>query len=91
MWIDVEAPTDEDRALLGSALSLEAETLRVLDGANATPDAHVLGDHCRVVVESGHGTGAQVGKPAAVGVGCDDPRMGGRVGVHANGSHEFGE
>lgn len=44
LWIDVQAPTDDERDLVTSALSLEAETLDALDDGAATPDAHVLDD-----------------------------------------------
>ncbi len=51
LWIDVQAPTDDDRCLLASALSLGDGTLEALSGGDATPDAHVLDDGILVTVQ----------------------------------------
>lgn len=51
LWIDVQAPTDDDRLLLASALSLEDGTLEALTSDDATPDAHVLDDGMLVTVQ----------------------------------------
>ena len=52
LWIDVQAPTDDERTLVASALSLEAETLEALSDGAATPDGHVLDDGMLVTVQT---------------------------------------
>ncbi len=42
LWIDVETPTEEERTLVASVLSLDDATLAALDDRAATPDAHVF-------------------------------------------------
>ena len=42
LWIDVESPTDDERALVASALSFDAATIEALSNGPATPDGHVL-------------------------------------------------
>ena len=51
LWIDVQAPTDDDGTLLASALALEAGTLEALIDSDTTPDAHVLDDGMLVTVQ----------------------------------------
>ena len=52
LWIDVEAPTDDERSLVASALSLDAATQRFLDYGDNAPDAHVLDDGILVTVQT---------------------------------------
>jgi Mg2+ and Co2+ transporter CorA len=52
LWIDVRAPTDDERSLVGSALSLDAKTIEALNNTVATPDGHVLRDGLLVTVHT---------------------------------------
>lgn len=52
MWIDVQAPTDEERTIVASALELETGTLEALADGAANPDGHVLGDGMLVTVQT---------------------------------------
>ena len=52
LWIDVQAPTDDERTLVASALSLDAGTLEALSDGAATPDGHVLDDGMLVTVQT---------------------------------------
>ena len=52
MWIDVQAPTDDERDLVASALSLEAGTLEAFTDGATTPDAHVLDDGVLITVQT---------------------------------------
>lgn len=52
LWIDVQEPTDDERALVASALSLKAETLDALSDSAPTPDGHVLDDGMLVTVQT---------------------------------------
>ena len=44
MWIDAQAPSDDERGWIGSALALDVSVLDALDICAAEPDARVLGD-----------------------------------------------
>lgn len=52
LWIDVQEPTDDERTLVASALSLEAGTLEALTGDSAIPDGHVLDDGMLVTIQT---------------------------------------
>jgi magnesium transporter len=52
LWIDVQAPTDDECALVASALSLQAGTLELLTNGAGTPDGHVLDDGVLVTVHT---------------------------------------
>lgn len=52
LWIDAEAPGDDERALIESALSLHRGTLAALAAPDATPDAHALEDGILVNVHT---------------------------------------
>ena len=52
LWIDVQAPTDDECTLVASALSLQAATLEALSDGPATPDGHVLEDGIFVTVQT---------------------------------------
>ena len=52
LWIDVQAPTNEDRTLVGTALSLEAGSLEALANGATIPDGHVLDEGILVTVHT---------------------------------------
>jgi magnesium transporter len=52
LWIDVMAPTDDERALVTSALSLRGETIETLTNGAGHPDGHVLDDGILVAVHT---------------------------------------
>jgi magnesium transporter len=52
LWVDAQAPSNEERALIGTALSLDADTLETLATQAGTPDAHVLDDGIWVTVQT---------------------------------------
>ena len=52
LWTDAEAPSDDERALIANALSLDAVTLEALAAPPATPDARVLDDGILVTVQT---------------------------------------
>jgi magnesium transporter len=52
MWIDVQAPSDAERSLVASALSLEARTLGALSNGADTPDGHVLEEGMLIIVQT---------------------------------------
>jgi len=52
LWIDVQEPTEDERALLTSSLSLDDTTLEALRDDEAAPDAHVLDDGMLVTVRA---------------------------------------
>jgi magnesium transporter len=52
LWIDVQAPTDRERTLVASALSLDTETLEALTNGAATPDGRVLSNGMMVTLHT---------------------------------------
>lgn len=52
MWIDVEAPTVDERRVVAAALSLEPETLEALSDGTGTPDGHVLEEGMLIIVQT---------------------------------------
>ena len=44
LWVDAQAPSDDERALIATALSLDGATLEALAAKPETPDARVLDD-----------------------------------------------
>jgi magnesium transporter len=52
LWIDVQSPTDDERDLVASALSLDDATLEALSNGPGTPDGHVLEDGMLVTVQT---------------------------------------
>jgi Mg2+ and Co2+ transporter CorA len=52
LWIDVQAPTDDECSLVASALTLQQETLEALSNGPGTPDGHVLEDGMLVTVQT---------------------------------------
>lgn len=52
LWIDAQAPSDDERALIETALSLDADTLQALAATAETPHARVLSDGILVNVQT---------------------------------------
>ena len=52
LWIDVQAPTDDECTIVASALSLQAATIEALSNGPAAPDGHVLDDGIFVTVQT---------------------------------------
>src|SRR6187402_3330370 len=52
LWIDAEAPSDDERKLVASALTLDVSVLDALDVCVAEPDARVLGDGILLSVQT---------------------------------------
>ena len=52
LWIDVQAPTDDECTLVASALSLQAATIEALSNGPAAPDGHVLEDGIFITVQT---------------------------------------
>jgi len=52
LWIDVQAPTDDECRLVASALSLQAATIEALSNGPAAPDGHVLEDGIFITVQT---------------------------------------
>jgi len=52
LWIDVQAPTNDERTLVASALSLEAGCLEALSNGATTPDGHVLDEGILVTIHT---------------------------------------
>jgi Mg2+ and Co2+ transporter CorA len=52
LWVDAQAPTDDERALIAGALSLDAVTVEAIANAPPSPDARVLNDGILVTVQT---------------------------------------
>ena len=52
LWVDALAPSDDERALIATALSLDGDTLEALAARAETPDARVLDDGILVTVQT---------------------------------------
>ena len=52
LWIDAQAPTEDERDLVTGVLSLDAATLEALDSDGDLPDARVLDDGVIVAVQT---------------------------------------
>lgn len=53
LWIDVQAPTDDERDQVAAALSLQAKTVEALSrGGDRRPDGHVLDEGILVAVHT---------------------------------------
>ncbi|HEX6657210.1 MAG TPA: hypothetical protein VF065_03955, partial [Ilumatobacter sp.] len=52
LWIDAQAPSDDERALVERALSLDTVTLKALEATAESPDARVLVDGILVTVQT---------------------------------------
>jgi Mg2+ and Co2+ transporter CorA len=52
LWIDAQAPSDDERALVERALSLDTVTLEALEATAESPDARVLDDGILVTVQT---------------------------------------
>lgn len=52
LWIDTESPSDDERAMIATALSLDADTLEALAAPAGTPDASILKDGILATVQT---------------------------------------
>jgi magnesium transporter len=52
LWIDVQAPTDDECTLVASALTLDAASVEALANGATTPDGHVLDEGVLVTVHT---------------------------------------
>lgn len=61
LWVDAQAPSDDERALIATALSLDGDTIDALAAKAETPDARVLDDGILVTVQT---LASDIGAPA---------------------------